>query len=71
MRRNDGHVVRRGLLLEPSNAMYNLQLERVVRCAGNSSRRFFTGIDKLRDWVGEALSGSERGALGDLFAGGL
>jgi hypothetical protein len=71
MRKNDGHVVRRGLLLDPSNAMYNLQLERVVRCAGNDSRRFFTGIDELRDWVGEVLSASERGALDDLFAGAV
>ena len=71
LRKNDGHVVRRGLLLDPANVMYNLQLERVVRCAGNGSRRFFTAIDELRDWVGEALNGSERGALVDLFAGGL
>ena len=70
MRKNDGHVVRRALLLDPSNAMYNLQLERVVRCAGNDSRRFFTAIDELREWVGEALGGAERLALRDLFAGG-
>jgi hypothetical protein len=70
MRKNDGHVVRRGLLLDPSNAMYNLQLERVVRCAGNGSRRFFTTIDELRDWVSEALTQPERDGLHDLFSGG-
>jgi hypothetical protein len=71
MRRNDGHIVRRGLLLDPANAMYNLQLERIVHCAGNDSRRFFTAIDELREWVGEVLSGSERGALDGLFDGGF
>ena len=60
--------MRGGLLLDPSNAMYNLQIERVVRCAGNPGRRLFVDIDLLRDWIGGPVSESERKALDGLFA---
>ena len=68
MRQNNASGVRGGLLLDPSNAMYNLQIERVVRCAGNPSRRLFVDIDILRDWIGGPLSESERKALDGLFS---
>ena len=68
MRQNNASGVRGGLLLDPSNVMYNLQIERVVRCAGNPGRRLFVDIDLLRDWIGGPLSESERKALDGLFA---
>ena len=68
MRTNDGQVVLRGLLLDPFNAMYNLQLERVVRCADNPARRLFFDINQLRDWVRETLTESEHDALRELFS---
>lgn len=70
MRGANGGIVRGGLLLDPANTMYNLQVERVVRCAGNSARRLFMDIGALRDWVGEALTEPERKALGGLFSTG-
>jgi hypothetical protein len=68
MRGANRGVVRSGLLIDPANTMFNLQAERVVRCAGNPARRLFAKVDDLRDWVGEALPESERGALRDIFA---
>src|SRR5258708_2094279 len=67
MRQLGRAVVRGALLLDPGNTMYNLQIDRVVRCSG-SARRLLTDIDDLRAWVGAALAGSERDACGDLFA---
>jgi hypothetical protein len=69
IRAGNGQIVRGGLLLEPTNAMYNLQVERVVHCAGNPALRLFTDIDELRDWVGEVLTETEREALRELFSG--
>jgi hypothetical protein len=70
MRQNNAAGLREGLLLDPSNAMYNLQIERVVRCAGNPARRLFVDADLLRDWIGWRLSASERKALADLLSNG-
>ena len=70
MRQSNSGVVRSGLLLDPANAVFNLQIERVVRCAGNPQRRFFADPDELRRWVGTELPGSERAALDELFGGG-
>jgi hypothetical protein len=61
-------VVRSGLLLDPANAMYNLQIERVVQRAGNPVLRLFADFDELREWVGEVLAEHEREALRNLFS---
>jgi hypothetical protein len=69
MRGNNDDIARAALLLDPANTMYNLQVERVVHCAGSRVRRLFADIDELRAWVGEALTKSEREALRGLFSG--
>jgi hypothetical protein len=63
MRRTNPTIARSVLLLNPSNTIFNLQIERVVRCAGNSTRRLFADIDELRGWVEEDLSQVECEAL--------
>ncbi len=63
MRSSNRGIVRSALLLDPTNAMFNLQLERVVRCAGNPTRRLFADMGELRDWLGGDLTQSERDAL--------
>ena len=68
MRENNGTIVLGALLLDPANAMYNLQLERVVRCAANPARRLFVNVEELRDWVRDALTEPEREALRALFS---
>jgi hypothetical protein len=60
MRKANASIVRGALLLDPSNTMYNLQLERVVHCAGNEDRRLFKDADELYDWLGGNLTEAER-----------
>lgn len=68
MRANNRTLLRGALLLDPANAMYNLQIERVVHCAGHPARRLFEDVKELRDWVSHALTEPERDALPGLFA---
>jgi hypothetical protein len=68
MRQNNGRIVRGGLLLDPSNEIFNLQIERVVRCATNPNRRLFTSADALRDWLSVACREGERKALAEVLA---
>jgi hypothetical protein len=69
MRQNNSPHLRAGLLLDPANTMYNLQIARIVQCAGHPARRLFTEVDALCVWLGESLEVAERVALGNLFAG--
>jgi hypothetical protein len=68
MRQNNGRMTRGGLLLAPSNTVLNLQIERVVKCAGNPGRRAFVDPEELRRWVGHEASGAERKALDGFFS---
>jgi hypothetical protein len=63
MRSANRSIARSALLLDPSNTMFNLQLERIVRCAGNPTRRLFADVDELSDWVAPGLTEWERKAL--------
>jgi hypothetical protein len=68
MRRANGLVRRSGILLDPSNTVFNLQLARVVRCAGSDARRLFTDPRALYDWAVHGLSETEREDLRDLLS---
>jgi hypothetical protein len=70
MRKANTAIARAALLLDPSNTMYNLQLERVVHCAGNEERRLFKGADELCEWLDGTLTEAEREALRTLFPDG-
>jgi hypothetical protein len=70
MRSANGLVARSAFLLDPDNAVYNMQLARVVRCSCHDARRLFTDTEELCIWTGGALSGIEREALHALFFGG-
>jgi hypothetical protein len=63
MRRTNESIVRSALLLDPSNTMFNLQVERVVHCAANEHRRLFNDAKVLRDWLDGMLTEAEREAL--------
>lgn len=71
MRRANRRIVRSAFLLDPANTMFNLQLDRIVRCAMNPDRRCFTHLEPLADWIGDVLSEPERQAVHALFSGGL
>jgi hypothetical protein len=69
MRRTNQNIARSGVLLDPSNVLFNLQLERVVLCARSDLRRLFEDAESMRAWLAEALrSDSEREALRAILA---
>ena len=67
MREANRYIALSAALLDPENTMFNLQIERIVRCAGSAERRLFTEIDPLRDWMtsatGAALTRTELAEL--------
>jgi hypothetical protein len=63
MRRTNESIVRSALLLNPSNTMFNLQVERVVHCAANEHRRLFKDTKELQDWLEGILTEAERDEL--------
>jgi hypothetical protein len=65
---NRRSAMRGGILLDPANALYNLQVERVVRCAPNPARFLFTDVEGLRAWVGATLTEPERHSLHNVLA---
>ena len=68
MRRVNRHIARSGVLLDPSNTLFNLQVARVIRCAGSERRRLFENEQELRRWLDEALTDLEREALRTMFS---
>jgi hypothetical protein len=69
MRRANGSVTRSGILLDKANVVFNLQLARIVHCAGSASRRLFTDPRELYAWLAEPLDEGERAALEGLLTG--
>lgn len=64
MRNANAHLIRSAVLVEPSNAIFNLQIERVVRCAGGDARRrIFADLAELCDWMRDASTEAERRAI--------
>jgi hypothetical protein len=69
MRHANRAIARSAILLDPSNEMFNLQILRVVQCAGNPARRLFTDPLELVAWLGDCLSTDDRDRLRGLIAG--
>lgn len=63
MRKANDSIARSAILIDPSNTMFNLQLERVVHCAGNPRRRLFTRREELCNWLDSDLAEPERQGL--------
>ena len=63
MRLSNRSVGRSAILLHPENATFNLQLERIVQCAGHEGRRVFTDCSQLHDWLDGDLTEAERARL--------
>jgi hypothetical protein len=64
MREANDYILRSAVLVEPRNTMFNLQIARVVRCAGHADRRrIFEDAAELRDWLGDAATEAERQAI--------
>jgi hypothetical protein len=63
MRGANRTVGRSAILLHPANETYNLQIERIVHCAGHERRRVFADPRELLDWLDGDLTEAERVAL--------
>jgi hypothetical protein len=63
MREVNARIERGAILIDPANAMFNLQAERAVRCAGKPERHLFTDLDRVIRWLDEALGEPERAEL--------
>lgn len=67
MRGTNGALARSALLTDPRNTLFNLQMERIVRCTANPARRIFLDVARLGDWMAGVLEESERAAVGAFF----
>jgi hypothetical protein len=63
MRRTNRSLVRSAILIDPANVTFNLQIERIVRCAGSDARRVCADRDRLYEWLDDRLNDAERAAL--------
>src|SRR5579862_3217090 len=64
MRGTNGVLARSAVLIDPRNTLFNLQMERIVRCSANPARRIFQDVDRLGDWMAGVLEESEQAAVG-------
>lgn len=64
---NPAHTTTSAILLDPANALYNLQVERVMQCAGKQVR-LFPALDELTEWLGAILTDPEKATVRELFA---
>ena len=70
MRAANRSILMSALLVDPSNTIFNIQIARIVRCAGNDARRIFTRVEELYAWVNgtnSSLTGAEREAVHTVF----
>jgi hypothetical protein len=63
MRKANRSVGRSAILLHPANTTFNLQLERIVECAGHAGRRVFTEREGLFRWLDGGLTEAEQERL--------
>jgi hypothetical protein len=69
MRSDNPKIERSAFLVAREAATFGLQIERMIREAGNPSRRTFRSVPQIEAWVGELLTDGERIAL-RAFLGG-
>lgn len=66
--RNDNPRIERAGLLVGESAGFSLQLERMVRTAGNPKRRTFRAVEELCAWMDEALLPAESRSLREFLS---
>jgi hypothetical protein len=69
MRETNEHLLRSAVVVDPANTIFNLQIERVVHCAGPfEARRIFTDVAELRGWMSETATEAELQAIDAFLA---
>jgi hypothetical protein len=69
MRRFNLNVLRSAILVDPTNETFNLQLARVIQCAGLATRRSFDDPEELRDWLSQVSTPLEQERIDALLSG--
>jgi hypothetical protein len=64
------NVERSGMLITPDQAVFNLQLGRMVRETGFPNRKVFRDAHELQHWLGEVLTLEERGRMASFLEAG-
>jgi hypothetical protein len=67
-RRDNRRIERSAMLLSPANAIFSLQLERLLREAKNPARRAFRDAQPLLKWLAEILTPDELARAKQMFA---
>jgi hypothetical protein len=67
LRRGNAHFERSAVLLPGHNALFELQVERVIREAGHPSRRHFRQAPAMRAWLSEVLDPRETRRLNEFL----
>lgn len=68
MRRLNVRLLRTAILLPPLGATVGLQFERIIREAGNPSRRAFRDTHRAAHWLAEILTPDEQAGLSTFLA---
>jgi len=63
MREVNPRIERSAVVVDASNAMFSLQAERAVQCAGKSERQVFSDVDEALEWLDRGLTEVERSEL--------
>jgi hypothetical protein len=71
MRGTNGALAQSALLMDPRTTLFNLQMDRIVRCTANPARRIVLDVARLRDWMAGVLEESERAAVGAFLFGDM
>jgi hypothetical protein len=69
MRRFNASVERSAILLDAVNETFNLQIARVIRCAGSQRRRWFYDTFEARAWLADVVTPAEAARLDELLDG--
>jgi hypothetical protein len=67
LRTGNSFFERSAILLSPDEAIFNMQVERVVREAASPGRRTFRDMTKLRVWLAEVLDADERRRMNEFL----
>ncbi len=68
MKSDNPKIFRSALLLDPDDATLGMQIQRMLKEAGNPARRVFSDTRDLIAWLDPDLTDGERSALDAFFA---